>query len=74
MSILKRLATRGTTKRAAGGARTIKKVNYTNLPRTKGSADSERRAMHPGKRVSKTGKIYYEYRDNRADLNRKTGL
>lgn len=27
-----------------------------------------------GKRVTKSGKVYYEYRVNRSDLNRKTRL
>lgn len=29
--------------------------------------DSRRKAMPPGKRISKTGKIYYEMRRNRSD-------
>lgn len=35
--------------------------------------DFERRAMKPGKRISRTGKIYYEGRSNRSDLG-KEGL
>ena len=31
-------------------------------------------ALEPGKRISKSGKIYYEYRRNRADWIPKTGL
>lgn len=27
------------------------------------------KAKRPGKRVSKSGKVYYEYRKNRSDLN-----
>lgn len=30
--------------------------------------DEKRDALPPGKRISKTGKIYYEYRKNRSDL------
>jgi len=30
--------------------------------------DKVRKAMPPGKRISKTGKIYYEARKNRSDL------
>lgn len=30
--------------------------------------DKVRKAMPPGKRISKTGKVYYEYRKNRTDL------
>jgi|TARA_R100000501_G_C2594970_1_gene93798 hypothetical protein len=32
------------------------------------------KALKPGKRISKSGKIYYEYRRNRADWIPKTGL
>ena len=31
-------------------------------------------ALEPGKRISKAGNIYYEYRRNRADWIPKTGL
>jgi len=37
-------------------------------------ADKKRQALPPGKRISKNGKIYYEYRSNRSDLNKKKGL
>jgi len=33
--------------------------------------DIKRSALKPGKRVSKTGKIYYEKRKNRSDLKGK---
>ena len=32
------------------------------------SIDEKRKALAPGKRVSKSGKIFYEYRKNRTDL------
>ena len=38
------------------------------------SLDKQRRAKKPGKRVSKGGKVYYERRANRADVNKKTML
>jgi hypothetical protein len=31
--------------------------------------DRYKRAMKPGKRISKTGKIYFESRRNRSDVN-----
>jgi len=31
-------------------------------------ADKKRKAMPPGKRISKSGKIYYEGRKNRTDI------
>ena len=34
-------------------------------------ADKRRQALKPGKRVSKTGKIYYEYRRNRSEVGKK---
>ena len=33
--------------------------------------DKKRNALLPGKRISKTGKIYYEKRKNRSDLLKK---
>jgi len=35
--------------------------------------DKKRKALPPGKRKSKTGKIYYEYRRNRSDVKKKIG-
>ena len=35
--------------------------------RSKISKDRKRKAMPPGMRISKTGKVYYEYRKNRSD-------
>jgi hypothetical protein len=32
------------------------------------SDDKKRRSLQPGKRISKTGHSYYEYRKNRTDL------
>jgi hypothetical protein len=32
------------------------------------SRDESRNALLPGKRISKTGHIFYEYRKNRSDL------
>jgi hypothetical protein len=31
-------------------------------------------ALRPGRRVSKKGRIYYEYRKNRSDINTKRRL
>jgi hypothetical protein len=30
--------------------------------------DKKRKALPPGKRISKSGNVYYEYRRNRSDL------
>jgi hypothetical protein len=32
-------------------------------------ADKSRKALKPGKRISKTGKVYWETRRNRSDSN-----
>ncbi len=54
-------------------ARVIKRSNHLNGSSNK-TRDKQQRALHAGKRVSKTGNIYYEYRRNRADLNRTKKL
>lgn len=36
--------------------------------------DKERKAKHPGKRVTEWGSTYYEKRANRSDVNRKINL
>ena len=38
------------------------------------SIDAKRKAKFPGKRVTASGKVYYERRANRADVNKKTML
>lgn len=45
---------------------TTHQVGRSNLLR-----DAARKALPPGKRISKTGKIYYETRKNRSDLKGK---
>lgn len=42
--------------------RTLKQVGTSNKSR-----DSKRNALSPGKRISKTGKVYWETRKNRSD-------
>lgn len=37
-------------------------------------SDSQRTALKPGKRISKNGNVYYEYRANRSDINPKNKL
>ena len=32
------------------------------------------KAKKPGKRISKTGRVYYEYRANRSDIDPKVNL
>ena len=47
--------------------RNLKKSTY-QIGKTSKKIDSKRKALLPGKRMSKTGKIYYERRMNRSDL------
>lgn len=54
-------------------AKVIKRVKYLN-GNTKKSVDKTQVAMHPGKRISKSDSTYYEYRANRADLNKTKKL
>jgi hypothetical protein len=44
----------------------IRKFEKSHTPTKK---DKGRFAMRPGKRISKNGNVYYEYRGNRADAN-----
>jgi hypothetical protein len=44
----------------------IRKFEKSHTPTKK---DEARFAMRPGKRISKNGNVYYEYRGNRADAN-----
>jgi len=49
----------------------IKPANFQTGISKKPLKDDRKRALLPGKRISKNGKIYYEYRANRSDLNGK---
>ena len=53
--------------------RVIKRVKHLNES-TSIAKDKKVRALASGKRMSKAGNIYYEYRANRADLNRTKKL
>ena len=44
-----------------------KKPNYRQTGRSVASRDNQRKALLPGRRVSKAGDIYYERRKNRSD-------
>jgi len=53
--------------RVIGKPRVIKAVDYQKH-RSKVSVDRRRKAMKPGKRISRTRHIYWETRKNRSDL------
>lgn len=56
--------------RLAGKGITLKKATR-QTGKSNPRIDKKRKALPPGKRLSRTGKIYYEYRRNRSDLNNK---
>lgn len=65
---------KSTNKKTKKG-KVIKAYSKVTSPKaTDTGRDLARKAMKPGKRRSKTGKIYYETRGNRADSNPKEGL
>ena len=49
----------------------LKPADHQTGSRKSVSRDKSRSAQMPGKRISKNGKIYYEYRKNRSDLGLK---
>jgi hypothetical protein len=51
---------------------TIAELRQTGSSNT--AADKRRKAERPGKRVSKSGNVYYEYRANRSDKSKATRL
>lgn len=48
------------------------KTRDHQIGKTDKSIDSKRSALLPGKRRSKTGGIYYEYRKNRSDKKKSS--
>jgi len=57
-------------KKRTGLPRTLRAVKY-QTGRSSTKADSPRKAMLPGKRISKSGKKYWETRKNRSDKRKK---
>jgi hypothetical protein len=48
----------------------LKVVKYQTGKRESLKLDRSRKALPPGKRISKSGKVYWETRRNRSDLRR----
>ena len=48
--------------------RNLKVLEQTQKNKVDKVADSQRKALLPGKRISKTGKVYWETRRNRSDV------
>jgi len=57
-------------KRGKGLPRTLRSVKY-QTGKSKTKADKPRKAMLPGKRLSKHNKVYWETRKNRSDKKKK---
>ena len=51
--------------------RTLRQLPQTQKNKVNIIVDSRKHAILPGKRVSKTGKIYWETRKNRSDVKGK---
>lgn len=59
-------------KKSPFGFKSPQKVVYEKdrqTGKTNKKRDKVRKALPPGKRISKTGNQYYEYRKNRTDIN-----
>jgi hypothetical protein len=57
-------------KRKLRKPRVLKAVDYQTGKRASLKLDRKRKALPPGKRISRTGKVYWETRRNRSDLRR----
>lgn len=44
------------------------KTSYTQVGKSIKELDDKRTALPPGKRITKSGLVYYEYRKNRSDV------
>jgi hypothetical protein len=53
--------------------RTVEVYDYLTGSSIK-EIDQPRAALRPGRRVSRNGNVYYEFRANRADINPMEGL
>lgn len=54
--------------------RRVLKVAKRQTGKSIKSIDKKKNALLPGKRVSSSGKVYYETRKNRSDKNKKSKL
>ena len=48
--------------------RNLRQLNQTKVKNLDVARDKKRKALLPGKRISKNGNIYWETRSNRSDL------
>jgi len=81
LALRKKSARKSKARKSAGALKAVKTSlkRKTGLRQTKvrGSSitrDAARKAKKPGKRKSKSGRTYYERRENRSDMSRKRGL
>jgi len=63
-----KIGRKGVLVRSTRKPRVLKVVYRQTGSRKSISRDRLRKALAPGKRISRFGRIYYEYRKNRSDL------
>lgn len=61
-------ASAGVTPSLFGGTTVKPKRKYAKGSTSNPEADKKRKALKPGKRISRNGKVYYESRRNRSDI------
>lgn len=49
----------------------VKKLRQTPVKKHNPKIDRYFAALKPGKRISRTGRVYYEYRINRSDISKR---
>ena len=60
-------------KKHLGESKVLRRANHLN-GKTNRKRDAKRKALPPGKRKTAWGSIYYEYRADRSDKNRRRRL
>lgn len=60
--------TTGVTPSLFGGKTVKAKKSYAKGSTSNKRLDAKRKALKPGKRISRNGKVYYESRKNRSDI------
>jgi hypothetical protein len=68
MSLFKREFDKEKSSLGFKSLRRVKKVSDHQVGKSVKSRDKPRKAMPPGKRISKMGRVYYETRKNRSDM------
>jgi hypothetical protein len=67
-SLLSLFSTRARTRKKLRVPRVLKVIRRQTGRRKSLKLDRKRKALPPGKRISRTGRVYWETRRNRSDL------